>query len=237
MKPFTRCYLYFFCLAALPVLLSSCGKSTAVAPSTSTTKLRVVDASVDLLPMQVYLGSLQLGTKYFNYPTVTNYYSVYNGLQNFQVRDHTGGTIFFYSDTLQDNRNYSLFVIGLKSATVKADSLSYIFTNDYSTLASPGFGKVRFVNASPRTTGLDIYANGTQAFSNKAYKSVSDYIQLPAGIYSFKVTPYNTPATALTTLPNITVQDGRLYTLYTRGLIGRTATDTAAFTAAMITNQ
>jgi hypothetical protein len=229
-------FLIVMAVLLLP-LVSSCGKNAAVAPASSTTKLLIVDASVDLLPMQVYIGNLQLGTKYFNYPTVTNYYSVFSGTQTFQVRNHYGAAVFFHTDTLRDNRNYSLFVVGLATATTHADTLSYIFTTDYSTLSTPGYGKIRFVNASPRTTGLDVYANGTQAFSNITYKSVSSYIQVPAGIYSFKVTPNNTPASVLTTLPNVTVQDGRLYTLYTRGLIGRTATDTAAFTAAVITNQ
>lgn len=218
-------------------LLPSCGKTGAVATSTSTTKLCIVDASPDLLPMQIYIGNLQLGTlgKYFNYPTITNYYPVYSGEQIIQVRNHNQASVFYVDSVLNVNRSYSLFVTGLASATTSADALTYILTTDYSTIPALGYGKIRFVNASPRTAGLDVSANGTQAFSNITYKGVSAYIQVPAGIYAFKINATATPTSTLTTLNNVTVQDGRLYTLYTRGLVGRT--DSAAFTAAVITNQ
>jgi hypothetical protein len=218
-------------------LLPSCGKTAAVAASSSTTKLCIVDASTDLLPMQIYIGNLQLGTvgKFFNYPIITSYYPIYSGEQLIQVRDHNQASVLYADSILRDNRNYTFFVTGLASATAPADALTYIMTTDYSTIPTIGYGKIRFVNASPRTAGLDVSANGTPAFSNIIYKGVSPYIQVPAGIYAFKINATATPASALTTLSNITVQDGRLYTLYTRGLVGRT--DSAAFTAAVITNQ
>lgn len=215
-------------------MLPSCSKTAAVAASSSTTKLCVVDASPDLLPMQVYIGSLQLGSKFFNYPTITNYYPVLSGEQVIQVRNHYLSSVFYVDSTLKDNRNYTLFVTGLATATTHADTLTYILTTDYSTTPTLGYGKIRFVNASPRTGGLDVYANGTQAFSNITYKKVSSYIEVPAGIYAFKINATATPASVLTTLSSITVQDGRLYTLYTRGLVGRT--DSAAFTAAIVSN-
>jgi len=218
-------------------MLQSCGKTAAVAPSASTTKLCVVDASPDLLPMQIYLGSLQLGTagRFFNYPTITNYYPVYSGEQVMQLRNHYLASVFYVDSVLKDNRNYTLFITGLASATIHADTLTYILTTDYSTVPSLGYGKIRFVNASPRTAGLDISANGTTAFTNITYKKVSPFIEVPAGVYAFKINATATPASTLTTLSNITVQDGRLYTIYTRGLVGRT--DSAAFTAAVVNNQ
>ncbi|WP_448702920.1 DUF4397 domain-containing protein [Mucilaginibacter sp. AW1-3] len=216
-------------------MLPSCNKNGAVAPTASTTKLCIADASPDLLPMQVYIGGLQLGNKFFNYPTVTNYYSVYSGEQVMQVRNHKLVTVFYVDSTLKDNRSYTLFVTGLATATTHADTITYILTTDYSTVPTLGYGKIRFVNASPRTAGLDVYANGTQAFSNITYKQVSSYIQVPAGVYAFKINATATPTNTLTTLSNVTVQDGRLYTVFTRGLVGRT--DSAAFTAAVISNQ
>lgn len=218
-------------------VLQSCGKTAAVAASSSTTKLCIVDASPDLLPMQIYIGSLQLGTvgKFFNYPTITNYYSVFSGEQVIQLRNHNLASVFYVDSVLHDNRSYTLFVTGLASATLHADTLTYILTTDYSITPKLGYGKIRFVNASPRTSGLDVTANGTSAFSNIIYKGVSPYIEVPAGIYAFKINATATPASALTTLNNVTIQDGRLYTLYSRGLVGRT--DSAAFTVSVVSNQ
>lgn len=67
------------------------------------------------------------------------------------------------------------------------------------------------------------------------YKKVSGYVEVPAGIYDFKITATGAPASVLTDLSRITVQDGKLYTLFTKGLVGRT--DTAALSLNVITNK
>jgi hypothetical protein len=76
--------------------------------------------------------------------------------------------------------------------------------------------------------------NGTKVFNSIAYKGVSTYQQVPAGIYDFKIFATGTTS-VLVDVPLITIQDGRLYTLFTHGLTGRT--DTAAIGAAVITNK
>src|SRR5476651_2296459 len=112
--------------------LQSCGKTAVVAATASTTKLCIVDASPDVLPVYIYLGNLQLGTKTFTFPTVSNYYSIFSGEQTFQVRNHNQSTFIAIDSTLLNNRNYTLFITGLATATTHADTLSYIFTTDYS---------------------------------------------------------------------------------------------------------
>jgi len=229
--------LISFMLWAIVPMISSCGKNAAVAPTASSTKLRIIDASPDLLPMYVYIGNLQLGTTYFNYPTVTSYYSVYSGTQTTRINNHLNISIIYINDTLANNANYSLYVVGSVASVAPAtDTLGYILTADTAVIPQLGYGKIRFVNASARTGSLDVYANGTQAFSAVPFKGVSKFISVPAGLYTFKINATATPASTLTTLvPPVTIQDGHLYTLYTHGLVGRT--DSAAFTAAVLANQ
>jgi hypothetical protein len=93
---------------------------------------------------------------------------------------------------------------------------------------------MRFVNASPRSTGFDVTANNTTAFTNVPYKTVSAYRELPAGVYDFKIYPTAT-SILLQDVPNITIQDGRLYTFYCYGLAGHT--DSLAFGTGFITNK
>jgi hypothetical protein len=81
---------------------------------------------------------------------------------------------------------------------------------------------------------LDVYANGTLGYKSQGFKAVSKYQELPAGVYDFKIYAANT-TTVYADLPNTTIQDGRLYTVYARGVIGRT--DSAAFAASIITNR
>jgi hypothetical protein len=232
-------YVLMAWLFIAPVLSSCSSNSNVVNPSSTTTRLLVVNASPDAGPLTAFVNNIQLGNSgnvlalrtYFRYAAIPSYYGIGNGYITMQLRtDHNIG-LTTDTATIVVNKSYSLFLVGLNSI----DSLSTIFTADTSKLPPLGSGKIRFINASPRTPALSLSANGTSAFANIAFKQVSPYIQIPVGTYDFKVTATGAPTNVLTDLPLTTVQDGRLYTLYTRGLVGRT--DTAALNLSVITNQ
>jgi hypothetical protein len=157
----------------------------------------------------------------------------------FQIRPGTSltpGTVAPSSNllsldsTLKANLKYTLMIMGISK-----DSLSYIFTADTSSTPKLGRGKVRFVNASPRTTtGLSVTANDTTLFSAIAYTKYSDFKELVAGTYDFKIFAPGT-TTVLKDIPNVTIQDGRIYTLYSYGVANRT--DSLAFGSGFITNK
>ncbi|RKR82207.1 uncharacterized protein DUF4397 [Mucilaginibacter gracilis] len=241
-KLFTFVFAILGCAFMLQVL-SSCGGSSSVitAAGTNTTKLVIVNASSDVGPLTAFINSYQVGIStntttsaartYFRYTDVPTYYGVGTGLLTLQLR--TDHLINLTSDTLTtiSGRGYSLFLVGLASI----DSLSTILISDYSPTPTLGMGKVRFLNASPRTPALNIYINGTLGFTKMTYKKVSDYIELPAGLYDFKMTATSSTSSVLTDLSRVTVQDGRYYTLYSKGMVGRT--DTAAVSLNVITNK
>jgi hypothetical protein len=232
-KRITNMGMLFVLLAV--VVLSACNANSgaSVSPSAATTKILVVNASPDLGPITLAVGSVQLGG-FFRYPTPSNYYSLGTGTQNLQIRNTKYLSVLIRNDTLANNTNYSLYVLGINASTVATESLSAMLVADTSSIPALGYGKIRFINASPRTSGLDIMANGTKAFSAITYKGISAYQQVPAGIYDFKIYAAGS-SSVLVDVPRITVQDGRLYTLFTHGLTGRT--DTAAIGAAVITNK
>ena len=76
------------------------------------------------------------------------------------------------------------------------------------TVLSPpaGTGGLRFVNVSPTALGgLDVYANGTKAFSSLVYKQVSkNYLYLPAGNYALQADTANGDLTCRFTMPSDT---------------------------------
>jgi hypothetical protein len=91
------------------------------------------------------------------------------------------------------------------------------------------------VVASPSATGgVDVFANGTKLFSGVAYQKISAYIEVPVGNYDMLIQPTGS-STVIKELTPVTIQDGRLYTLYTYGSTARA--DSAAFNAAVITNK
>lgn len=222
-------------------VLASCnGNSTTVSPSSSTTKLVVINASPDVGPIQAYINTYVLGITtgtsaqrtYFRYSTTPVYYSIGTGLLTLQLRTENS-KIQYSSDTVTtvSNRGYSLFMVGLAAK----DSITSLLVKDDPTPPALGKGRMRFINVSPRTQGMDVYVNGALGFTKIAYKGISPYIELPAGIYDFKMTATGSAANGLADLPRITIQDGKVYTLYSKGMVGRI--DTAAIGLNIITNK
>jgi len=215
-------------LALVLPSLVSCSKTDTTIPTNSDIQLQVVNLSPDSYPLGLFQNNLRItGTNYvFN--ATPSYFYLNSTAYPLQIRITRGDSLLvFNNDSLKFNNNtrYSLYFIGLFSD----NSLKPLYTvDDTASLAPVGKGgKLRFINASPRSNGLDIWANKSLAIKNTDFGKVSNYITLPAGNYSFSAYPTGTSANSLTTLDRITVQDGRLYTLYSRGMIGRT--DTASF--------
>ncbi len=212
----------------------SCGKNNNVIPVGANIQFQVVNLSPDLRPINLYVKFVKRNIAY-SYPTPSGYFSMASIDTPLQIRSAlpTVSTANLVSiDTiLRANTKYTLFVTGLRADT----SITGIFTTDTSLTSTPGRGKIRFINASPRSMGLDVTANGTLAFTNQMYKNVSKFIEIAPGSYDFKITPTGVPANVLKTIPRVSVQDGKLYTIYAYGIVGRI--DSAAFGAGVIANK
>jgi hypothetical protein len=224
----------FFMVAAVMVvpMFSSCGKESAAASATGlNTQLNIINIGPDVLPVDLYINQRQQGTKSYKYGIPSGYIYLASQELPLQIRTHQTNEIIISKDTaLRVNTRYSVFITGLVSENTR----SAIFVVDTDAAPTLGRGKVRFINGAAHTVNVDVSANGVIAFKNQGFKAVSKYVELPAGIYDLKVYLANT-STILTELKNTTIQDGRLYTLYTQGVSGRT--DTASFAAGVITNR
>ncbi|MDP9077259.1 MAG: DUF4397 domain-containing protein [Bacteroidota bacterium] len=216
--------------------ISSCGKAAVVSAAGLNIKYEVFNLSPDLGPVNLYINFLIANSTPFTYTYSQGYFTIANLDTAYRYRTPIingvgGDVVFIRHDTLTRNTQYSLFITG----NVANNTLLPIFTVDTATLPAVGRGKVRFVNASPTgTAGIDVYANGSLAFSKIAYPKFTPYIEVPNGSYTFTITATGS-ATVLKTLPTVSIQDGRLYTLYTSGYTNRA--DSAAFNAAIITNR
>jgi hypothetical protein len=132
-----------------------------------------------------------------------------------------------------------LFFLGLYGDTTSGRRLRTLVTTDDAEELPPvgKGGKLRFLNGSPNTNGsFDLWANGSLLIKGVAFAKVSSFTTLPAGNYTFRVYQANTSVNSIGELANVTVQDGRLYTLYSRGLVGRAVSDTAAFNLSVVPN-
>jgi hypothetical protein len=69
--------------------------------------------------------------------------------------------------------------------------------------------------------------------SNKSFKGFSDFASIAAQNYTFEIRQAGT-STVLTTLTNVSINSGYVYTIFLRGLVA--ATDGTKLTADLVTN-
>ena len=228
----------FLCCAGIMTIsfITSCGKNKGtVSPATSNIQFQVVNLSPDLQPVYLYVGLIRNSNTYYTYPNPSGYFSLNNINPPIQIRS-TNPLITSTNIVSIDNVilhpyfKYTLFLTGLR-----ADSgVTSIFTVDTTTNPAAGRGKIRFVNASPHSTSFDVSANGVLAFKDQKYKNVSPFIEMPPGNYDFKVMPAG-QGTVISTFPKVTIMDGKIYTLYCRGVAG--GADSVAFGTGIIINR
>ena len=228
--------LFVITFLVLP-FVSSCGKGGALSPSALNIQYQVVNANPTLGSVDLYIHYAKVNSNSYFYPIASGYFYLTSIDTPFQIRNGTSLTVgaiapssnIFVLPIPKPGLKYTLMITGLASVDT-----SYILTTDTASIPTIGRGKVRFENASSGTTAFDVTANGVAAFTDIPYKAVSRYIELPAGNYDFQVFP-NKSSTLLRDIPHITIQDGRIYTLYCYGQPGRT--DSLAFGSGFITNQ
>ncbi|WP_183563995.1 DUF4397 domain-containing protein [Mucilaginibacter sp. SP1R1] len=230
-------FLVSWCLFTMGVLvlpfIASCGKGANANSSGLNTQLQIINLSPDALPLSLYLNYIKESTATYTYTNNSGYFFLSTLQPPLQLRTATTSptNVLTITNTLLSNAKYTLFVTGFKSdSSIKNSILSL----DTATLPAIGRGKVRFVNASPSSPALDLKANGTAVADSLPFNKVSLYVQVPVGNYNFTINANRTPDKIETTLLNVTIQDGRAYTIYTQGIVGRT--DSVAFGAAVLTN-
>ncbi|WP_342646916.1 DUF4397 domain-containing protein [Mucilaginibacter sp. CSA2-8R] len=235
---------YFLFLLNASVLLFaaliSCSKNNTSIPTSSNVRLQVIQLSPNSYTANLFMANLRVGTSSFSYGNTPNYFYLPRTDTALQIRISRDSVQAFNNDTkLLDNKRYSLFFLGLYGDTTSARKLRTLVTTDDAEELPPvgKGGKLRFLNGSPNTNGsFDIWANGSLLIKGVAFAKVSNFTTLPAGNYTFRVYQANTSVNSIGELANVTVQDGRLYTLYSRGLVGRAVSDTAAFNLSVVPN-
>ncbi|QQL50022.1 DUF4397 domain-containing protein [Mucilaginibacter ginkgonis] len=222
--------LLFAAFLVIPAF-TSCKKTTDTTTTSaiSSTRLRIANLSPDLLPVNLYINNQPVNNFLtpYRYPTPSQYFYLLNIGVPLQIRSAGGTQSTVAEDDVNlttSNAKFTFLVTGLR-----ADStIRTIFLVDTTSTPAIGQGKVRFVNASPRSVSLDIYANGTKLVPNGVnYLSASNFVALPAGNYDIRVYLKGDQTNILKEINPFTVQDSRIYSIYAHGLVGRT--DTSAF--------
>lgn len=130
---------------------------------------------------------------------------------------------------LTQDQNYSIFAIDTLA------SLEALVLVDDLTAPASGQAHIRFIHLSPDAPAVDVAPDGGNAlFANQSFKNATAFTPLPAGSYDLEVRVAGTTTIALD-LPPITLEAGKIYTVFAKGLLNGTGSQ--ALGAEIIVNQ
>lgn len=191
-------------------------ESGATAPDYLTqTSVRVVHASGDAPAVDVWVdGAVAISG--LAYKESSGYVTISAGSHNIKVTPAGASSPVVIDATLdlKSLTEYSVFAL---------DNLSNIKALVSEDLRAPksNKAKVRFLHAAPDAPAVDIKVgsgNGPEVFSNRAFNSISQYIEVDAGSYSFAVTGAGATQEVAVFNP-INLTNGMVYTVVASGTL------------------
>ena len=192
--------------------------NTTTPPMTETAKIRVIHGSYDAPAVDVRVdGAVAISG--LAYRQSSGYAEVNAGTRNVSVTP-TGATtpVVINADlTLQADKEYTVYAVG------DLANITAIVSEDERT-PSANNAKVRFVHAAPDAPAVDIKVNdgsGTAVFGNAAFKDITAYAEVPAGNYTFVVTPAGSTAEVVVFKP-VDLTAGTVYTVVAFGTLNNT---------------
>lgn len=182
-------------------------------PTPSNSLVKVVHASPDAPGVDLLVDNTVAGTN-LTFPNNTGYLTVPSGTRNVKVNvTGTMTTVIEANVPFMQDKNYSVFAVNSVS------NIEPLLIEDDLTAPAQGKAHVRFIHLSPDAPAVDItLTDGTVVFGNRAFKDFTAFTPLDAGTYDLQVRVAGTTTVALD-LPGITVESGKIYTVFAKGFL------------------
>jgi hypothetical protein len=223
------------------VLFTSCKKEEekkTITTEVSKTNLLVVHASPNAPGVDLLLDNTKQNSAALAFPNNTGYLNTDAGSRNIKVNVAGGSTtVINVTSNFDKNKFYTVFAIDSVS------KISGIILNDDLTVPASGKAHIRFVHLSPNAPAVDVSVAGQAAgaglFLNRTFNKTitaaqESFIPVNAGTYNLEVRVAGTTNVALP-LNNITLQAGKIYTVFAKGFLG--GTGATALGAEIIVNK
>jgi hypothetical protein len=209
-------------LLALSIFAVSCKKEKDETPA-ATAKVNVIHASPDAPGVDLLVDNAKVNASALTFPNATGYLSVNAGTRNIKVNAAGTTTTVINADIpFTKDKNYSVYAIN------KLASIGAILVEDDLTAPATGKAHVRFFHLSPDAPAVTVgVLNGgtfTGVFSNRSFETQTTatanqaFAPVDAGTYNFDVRLAGT-TTSVLTLTGITLQAGKIYTVFAKGLV------------------
>ena len=187
-------------------------------------RVLVVHASPDAPGVDLLVDNKKVNASALNYPNNTGYLDLEAGNRNIKVNaTGTSNTVINADVALTKDMNYSVFAYDMVSA------IKPLIVMD--NLAAPANGKahIRFLHLSPGAPAVTVgVLNGSTfvpLFSNRSFETAAtatanqNFTPVDAGTYTVQVRVAGTETVVLT-VPDVPLQNGKIYTVFARGIVG-----------------
>jgi len=183
--------------------------------SATSAEVMVVHASPDAPGVDLLVDGLVVNSSALEFPNNTGYLGVTGGDRNIKVNaSGTPTTVIDANLNLDPNINYSVFAVN------NLASIEPLVVVDDLTAPASGKAHVRFMHLSPNAPAVDItLTDGTVVFGDYEFKEYTAFTPLDAASYDLQVRLQGT-STVVLDLPGIVLEDGKIYTVFARGLVG-----------------
>ena len=204
----------FFSIA-LMVLLISCmdDEENLVRGPVEVAYVSIYHAAPAAPGFDVIVDGRLINSNPFDYSSYSGYLNFFTGNRDIRFTATNADRVLMDTTfNFADQKAYSLFAIN------RLSRMEALLVEDSAAAPAPGNAMVRFVHLSPDANAFDVVVDENEAllFSGKSFREATDFREIAAGTYDFKV------KTAGGTDPVLSASDvdilpGRFYTIVTRG--------------------
>jgi hypothetical protein len=206
--------LFLAAMMVFGISMSSCKKEEVKEYA----KILVTHASPDAPGVDLLVDGAKQNSAALTFPNSTAYIQLEAGTRNIKVNVAGTTTSVINADlSFSKDKNYSIFAVDSVSV------ISAVVLEDDLTAPASGKAHVRFVHLSPDAPAVDVAvaSSGAVVFGNVAFKGNTSFTPLDAGAYNLDVRVAGTSTVALV-LPTITLEAGKIYTVFAKGFLGGT---------------
>ncbi len=213
----------FFFFPALLLGLYSCKSNLPTDAPLGNAHLSVVNSSPNSSAINFYWTGNKFNAVPLIYGNTTGYRTLTSGVRDVQIKANISNKLLAASTIhIKQDSSYSFFVYEANN------TVATVIAEDDLSIPSFGNARIRLVNLSAGLSSADIViTNGPTIASGVSFGSIGTYIELKAGIYNLEMRLHGT-TTGLLSLPNVRLDNGKIYTIWSGGTVNGTGTKVSA---------
>jgi hypothetical protein len=204
----------FIAVLTLALFFAACSKDRTEPQQVA--GLSIIMAFPDTMSLDFIIDQTRVNNNTaLKYNRKIDYLNLFPGNRRLGIAKRNGNKLLMSENfNLASGVGYSVFVLDTLSTNTK----KFLLTEDDLSTPATDKAKVRFINLSKDGGALNLRIHGKDAdlFTNKAFYEYTPFSAVdPGESVTFDI---NAGTTLKTTLPNVKIEKGKIYTIYAKGI-------------------